>query len=425
MTEMTNNTMIELARWLSETQKQELHYDSNILYANSNNNENWHSRVLRVLFEYRDFEYHDGNQYVLSSFIGMMKRKGGYPNLELPQGEAVVCSNEKNHIDLLVEIGNKSAIIIENKINWAVDQDSQIERYVDQIRNNPLLDKSNIYVVYLTADGTKCVEEYSLTNKAKEWLKGTKDDEGIHFLPLSYADDILPWLENELLPATPYQSSLGSEYGSNNILLYSIILYVNYLKNRFQRDDMDLAITTKLINKMEQENIKMESIEDAFLAQKQATEFAEQLTKAKEQKMKEVAERCITTPIISFLQDIDALLNLQTAEFFLGYFNIIITHPAWSKCRIHLGIWQYKNYGGLQYMDPQRNTLQPEELATLREKFIGWRGDNNEPVWNYFDNAYRSYYTLEAWQVIESGAFEKYIELFVKEIYDRIQGLAI
>ena len=424
---MTDNKMMELSRWLSEIQKQELHYDSNILYANSNNNENWHSRVLRVLFEYRDFEYHDGNHHVLSSFIGMMKRKGGYPNLELPQGEAVVCSNEKYHIDLLVEIGNKSAIIIENKINWAVDQDSQIERYVEQIRNNPLLDKSNIYVVYLTADGTKRVEEYSLTNKAKEWLKGTQDNEGIHFLPLSYADDILPWLENEMLPDIPYQSGLGSEYGSNNILLYSIILYVNYLKNRFRRDETNQTITTKLINKMEQENIKMDSLEDAFLAQEQAAKFAERVTLAKEQKMKEVAQRCIIEPLSEYVQGLG--LRLENAIFTLGNFDIIIANDIvnnkWSKCKIHLGIWQYKNYGGLRYIDPHGNALLPEELTALREKFIGWKGDNSEPVWNYFDNAYRSYYTLEAWQVIESGAFEKYIESFIKEIYDRVQGLAI
>ena len=43
----------------------------------------------------------------------------------------------------------------------------------------------------------------------------------------------------------------------------------------------------------------------------------------------------------------------------------------------------------------------------------------------YFDNNYRSYYSLEAWKSIESGAFVKYIESFVKDIYEKVQGIAI
>lgn len=410
---MTDRIMFEMSRWLSRIQYQEMHYDANILYENSNNNENWHSRVLRILFEYRD-----GNEYpVFNSFIGLMKRKADYPSLDLHRIQTLKCSNEKYRIDLLVEIGHESTIIIENKINWALDQNCQIERYVEQVRDNPLLkDKSNIYVVYLTADGTKGVEDYSLTEKAKKWLKGTLDNESIHFLSLSYAYDILPWLETEILPNIKVKS---------NIFLSSVTLYTDLLKSLFQRDEADEIITKKLINKMEQENIKMGSIEDAFLIQEQAAKFAERITLAKEQKMKEVAERFITTPLRNYLNEMGTQLNLQTAEFFIGYFNIIITHPTWNKCRIHLGIWQYKIYGGLQYIDPQSNSLQPDMLIALCKKFSGWKGDNNEPVWRYFDTGHRNYYALETWQAIENGEFVKYIESFVKEIYDIVQGMDI
>lgn len=412
MGEVTDNKMLELSRWLSNLNKQELHYDANILYENSNNNENWHSRVLRVLFEYRD-----GNEHpVLNSFIELMKRKADYPLLEKIKVNKVKCSNEKYRIDLLVEMGYFGAIIIENKINWATDQDSQIERYVEQMREDPLIDTKSIYVVYLTADGSKGVENYSLTEKAKDWLKGTLPNESLHFLPMNYAYDILPWLEKEVMPNIKVKS---------NILLSSVTLYVDYLKSMFQRNDADQSITTKLIRKMEQENIKMQSLEDAFLAQEQAAKFAERVTLAKEQKMKEVADRCITIPLRTYLKELDPQLNLHTADFFLGYFNIIITHPAWRKCRIHLGIWQYKCYGGLQYEDPQNNTLSSDTLTALKEKFRDWKGDNNEPIWTYFNNGYRSYYSLEAWQVIERGEFEKYVESFIKEIYEKVQGLEI
>ena len=409
---MTDEKMLNLSRWLSGLEKQELHYDANILYENSNNNENWHSRVLRVFFEYRD-----GNDYpILYSFINLIRQKGNYPFLEMPQQESIKCFNEKDRIDLLVEIGYKGAIIIENKINWAADQYRQIERYVELVRNNPLLDKSNVYVVYLTADGTKTIEDNSLTKEAKEWLNGTEPDESSHFLPLNYAYDILPWLENEVLPNIKVKS---------NILLSSVTLYIDYLKTRFLHNKSEQSITTKLIQKMEQENIKLDSLEDAFLIQEQAAKFAERVTLAKEQKLKEVAERCITTPLAAYIKELDPNLQIQTAEFYIGYFNIVITHPTWEKCRIHLGVWQYKNYGALQHIDSQNNPLSTENLSVLRSKFSDWKGDNNEPVWNYFDNNYRSYYSLEAWKTIENGAFVKYIGSFVKDIYEKVQGITI
>lgn len=409
---MTDEIMLNLSRWLSRLEKQELHYDANILYENSNNNENWHSRVLRVFFEYRD-----GNEYpILCSFINLIKEKAYYPLLNIPQRESIKCSNEKEHIDLLIEIGNKNAIIVENKINWAVDQDGQIERYVDVVRNNPQLDESKIYVIYLTADGSKNVEDYSLTTKAKEWLKGTQLDESCHFLPLNYANDILPWLEKEVLPNIKVKS---------NVLLSSVTLYVDFLKARFLRNESEQAITKKLIEKMEQEHITMNNLEDAFITQEQAAKFADRVNLAKEQKLKEVGERCVTTPLIQYLKELAPELKLEKAEFYLGYFNIVITNPLWNKCHIHLGDWQYKNYGGLRYKNPQNNPLSTDVLNELRKRFDGWRGDNNEPVWNYFDSNYRGYYNLEAWKVIESGNFLKYIESFIKEIYDKVQGLAI
>lgn len=409
---MTDEIMLNLSRWLSGLEKQELHYDANILYENSNNNENWHSRVLRVFFEYRD-----GNEHpILCSFINLIQEKAYYPLLNIPQHESIKCSNEKEHIDLLVEIGNKSTIIVENKINWATDQDAQIERYVNVVRNNPQLDKSKIFVIYLTADGSKKVENYSLTEKAKEWLKGTQPDESFHFLPLNYAYDILPWLEDEILPNIKVKS---------NVLLSSVTLYVDYLKARFMRNESEQSITTKLIEKMKQEQIKMNSLVDAFITQEQAAKFADRVNQAKEQMLKEVGERCVTTPLKQYLKELDLELKLQSAEFYLGYFNIVITHPTWNKCHIHLGDWQYKNYGGLRYDDPQNNPLSTDVLNELRNRFNGWKGDNNEPVWNYFDSNYRGYYTLEAWKVIESGDFLKYIVSYIKEIYDKVQGLEI
>ena len=61
------------------------------------------------------------------------------------------------------------AIIIENKIYGAVDQESQLERYIECVIMHGKKE-SNIYVVYLTKDGEKSVDNSSFTQKAKNYL---------------------------------------------------------------------------------------------------------------------------------------------------------------------------------------------------------------------------------------------------------------
>ncbi|MBQ4211230.1 MAG: PD-(D/E)XK nuclease family protein, partial [Prevotella sp.] len=97
-----------------------------------------------------------------------------------------------DNIDGLIEKDGEYAVIIENKIHWAVDQDKQIERYVNtEIERG--IPSDNIWVIYLTRDGQKKVEGYSLTKKTKEIL-------GDRFLEMDYYHNILPWLKETVLP---------------------------------------------------------------------------------------------------------------------------------------------------------------------------------------------------------------------------------
>ena len=91
-------------------------------------------------------------------------------------------------------------------------------------------------------------------------------------------------------------------------------------------------------------------------------------------------------------------------DFSLGNFDIRIKHKSWKMCHIHLGIWQYKNYGGLAYNEANIS-LSQKVLDMLKEKFPAWKGDNNEPKWIYFDRPYRDYFILETWKLIENGKF--------------------
>ena len=402
--EDTNEKLKQIALWLFELTNSEKQARKNILYENSNNNENWHSRILRMLLE-----YHEGDYYpILDSFIAYLngkknlsiKRIGYYK--ECPKVE---CYNEWEHIDTLVRINN-DALIIENKINWAVDQDAQIERYIKTIIQNPMIDGNNIYVIYLTSDGNKIVSDYSFTEEAKRLIGKN------HFIPLDYLNDILPWLKDEILPNVVIE---------NKIFYSSILVYIDYLENMF-KNDSDNQITNKIIEKMEEKEIGINNLEDCFNILDGATKLVNELNKIKEKKIKEVADSYIITPLRSFLEDKDKQLEIIKAEFFLGYFNIEIKHQSWSKCCIHLGIWQYKVYGGLAYNDPKA-PLSQDILNRLKAKFDGCKGDNNEPIWNYFKE-YRDYYSLDTWKKIEmrgQGSFVEYVERFVEDFYDKIK----
>jgi hypothetical protein len=65
---------------------------------------------------------------------------------------------EENNIDILIRSfrpGNHFAIVIENKINGACDQEKQITRYYDHVRNHWNLSDAQILIIYATKNGTK------------------------------------------------------------------------------------------------------------------------------------------------------------------------------------------------------------------------------------------------------------------------------
>ena len=65
---------------------------------------------------------------------------------------------EENNVDILIRSfrpANLFAIICENKINNAPEQERQLERYYADVRNNLDLADDGILIVYLTPDGRK------------------------------------------------------------------------------------------------------------------------------------------------------------------------------------------------------------------------------------------------------------------------------
>ncbi|MBP5391872.1 MAG: PD-(D/E)XK nuclease family protein, partial [Bacteroidales bacterium] len=193
-------------------------------------NENVHSRILRLIMDYKI----DGHYPFYEEFLRLKKVSTIIP-------DDISCSephffNERDRIDLLIE-GNDYAIIIENKIYNAIDQDHQMERYLLSCIGRGFK-KERIFALYLTSDGTKNISKNSLTDKALEVL-GFSDQTTGRFAEISFRYDILPWLRNNICRTNDDEQ-----------IKSALIQYADYLAGMFREREKeskkDLAITQLL-----------------------------------------------------------------------------------------------------------------------------------------------------------------------------------
>lgn len=148
-------------------------------------NENAHTRVLVRLLQIPS---------VCKSFIGYLAAMR--PDI----AAGILPFDEKNfqvdcfsdYVDARIFYKDK-VFIVENKVKDAIDQDEQIDRYVNLERGRH--QAKDIFVIYLTKDGTKKVQDYSFKS-AKDVL-GFKDVEHPgRFIEMNYKDHIVDWLKN-------------------------------------------------------------------------------------------------------------------------------------------------------------------------------------------------------------------------------------
>lgn len=105
--------------------------------------EKLHSELLKFfLNNYEDFFYN------FLDLIGI-ENKDDYSNAQIPE-------YEKNYIDISI-IGNKKIIIIENKINWAKDQQEQLANYYKKVCEEYEVEK----IVYIVPSKYKEPEEHT------------------------------------------------------------------------------------------------------------------------------------------------------------------------------------------------------------------------------------------------------------------------
>ncbi len=165
-------------------------------------NENAHSKLLVKLLSYK-------NQNGFPFLQAFLNRVG----IEKEVKKSTITAGEK-YIDCLIR-DDGYAVIIENKIHNAKDQEEQIDGYVKTVKKE--YPPEEIYVIYLTSLGRKKVTESSMPVELRQELCK-------RFIECNYRDHILPWLKEDVLP----QCQLKEE-----LLISATHQYIDHLNGMF------------------------------------------------------------------------------------------------------------------------------------------------------------------------------------------------
>lgn len=155
----------------------------------------------------------------LGTFLGLK-----YDHLEV--------AAETDRVDVSLK-GDGIFVIVENKINGAVEQDSQVYRYVHEIGMEKYgYTLSQIYVIYLNPTNRASPTDFSLCDKNGKH-NAFKELGREHYIVLSYKDDITNWLRNLTIDNEPFiQSALEQ--------------YIDFLDSKFNTSLLDKAMNNEI-----------------------------------------------------------------------------------------------------------------------------------------------------------------------------------
>lgn len=188
---------IELINKKYENLNKENQFNVFKILRNKYDEVNLHSRFIYELLNPK------GKHDKKNTFLKLFLKELGVSRYE--ENEKIIVEKEKNNIDILIR-SNNIVYIIENKI-WADDQDRQLERYYNSVKN----DYKFIYLIYLTPYG-KEPSDYSLGILKKEEFKDI-------VITASYLYNILNWIDESI-----------KESALNPILRETLTQYKNLIK---------------------------------------------------------------------------------------------------------------------------------------------------------------------------------------------------
>ena len=412
MEEERTKELIKIAHEVSKLFHEEmdkLPYGANVI-DELHAGENAHSRILRMLLQYSG-----GGKYpVYSSFINLLKSNCQ----EIP--EDISCYrpefvNEEGRIDLLIKeytTKNRFAIIIENKVCGATDQDEQIQRYIDKVEQDNVL-SDRIIVIYLTKDGEKEVSDYSLTESAKKKLGVTNDSEG-RFIRLNYKHHILPWLQNEVLPNIAIKE---------DILISSVRLYADYLKGICGERELEKTIYDKITIKMK-EVLGLDTVSKCISVYQEVESLQDQMTNLLVDEAKKVMEERFYGPMKDFFENNYPKLAISFADKGNDtrhfWFDIIIS--KWKKTKICFTYNSSGQYFGVCHID-LNNKVESNVAKVLKERFPYGKTTVWWPWYGMLHTQIPNSDKVEIWNSIYCGELTLYVKLWFAEVVNCTKDL--
>ncbi len=327
-------------------------------------NENGHTKILVKLLQYKS----EGENIILNSFLTQFVGK----DLELKDQNV-----HYNYFDIDCLIESKSyAVIIENKIHWAIDQYRQIERYFEKLEKE--FTRDNIYVIYLTKDGQKKVSESSLSLDFKEKNLGDR------FITINYRHDILPWLKE--------QQQICSSKETN--LISSLTQYIDHLEGmlylRKDKSEMNDKLITKIKDKLKiSQSFSHEDYKKLIEHQENLQEYSLRLDNfmrdlvedIKDKIIKELRDNEVFSPLSMGKTEVFFIINQDIDAFYIGIRAKCMQENARDKLKNDLKLKTYKaNDGEGEEIGWYYPTLFGDKcrfFADLAKKTDLWGGKDN------------------------------------------------
>lgn len=194
-------------------------------------NENGHSRILCKLLEYCNPE---GRYIFLESLLRYIAKDcEEFGKICVIEPEI---TQELRRIDLWVQDkAGGYAIIFENKVYNACDQEAQLSRYIKCTKANRFTD-GQIFVVYLPQSDDKDPSEDSWGEYKEVFVT--------RYAKFSFCNGVLPWLKSDELPLIP---------DKDNLLKSAIEQYVDYLEGLFKQRESDKQLYIMVENYIKKE----------------------------------------------------------------------------------------------------------------------------------------------------------------------------
>ena len=361
-------SLIELVEYYNNGKRQmeaKLPYHLNVideLYIN----ENGHSRILAKLLQYKSENQQYDMLESIIDFISRETRMESFGSIKVNQPEI---TQEKERIDLWVR-DTDYAIIFENKIYNAADQDAQLCRYIEKTIKKGYRE-GQIFVVYLSQNGEEPAEQ--------SW-GSYKDAFQHHYINLSFRDHILRWLKEQVLPNLRIKES---------VLRSAIEQYIDYLNGLFdlrtQNDTINMELESMIIEKLNLNQFENDFDKVRYLQNKveEVNELYNQLANLKNKIYKEARKRVLDPHIWKWNEEIAILYPQFEKSKEGGHVGLLVSFRGdYVNVRIS------EDNDRQMYCQVDKYRHEKEELGSEVIQAVSSilpRHDRKISVWEYFD----------------------------------------